>query len=161
MGAEFKEYFKKIHWEIYPISEEELKQFATANKINKNQLFHSKETGLVRNACLARDCPYFLKPVGRLSHHMDVWESELPLAFHKTVRLNRHKSVDEIFELFSHGSEQKVLKHQEAIPKKNFEYYFDKEKKMDGYDEEKYGRKVSEVQSYIQKLKEAYIKILG
>lgn len=160
-GKEFREYFKKIHYEIYPISQQALKDHAKATKTNFNQYLYGTETNMVRNACLAKNCPFYLKPQGRLNHHMDIWDCELPLAFHKTVRTNRSKNVEQIFEMFSHGVEQKnVSANQGAVPKKNFEYYFESDKKMDGYDEEKYGRKVNEVFDYIQKLKEAYQKIL-
>ena len=69
--AEFRDWFREIHKEIIPMSEAELKDICKAKKIGFNTLY-SHNLCMVVNACMAKDCPFFLEVKGRLSHHMDI-----------------------------------------------------------------------------------------
>lgn len=141
LTKEFQEWFKKIHFEIMPISKAELKKYCEDNKIPLNTYTHLPDSYLLKNACLAKDCPHYMKVNNRLHHHMDVWNQGLPPAFHRTVKANYKKDTKEIYQLFMSGA---CIKKN----KQNFEYKV-----------EKYERSEAEVLAYIEKLKEAYSKM--
>jgi len=141
LSKEFVEWFRKIHWEILPISKTEFNKICSENKLNKAQMQHNEETYLVRKGCLAPQCPHYMVYNDRLHHHMAVWDHGLPWAFHKTVKAFYKLSPEEIYEKFTHGE---CAKH-----KAEFEYT-----------DAKYKRTKEEVINYITKLKTTYENIL-
>lgn len=141
MTKEFAEWFKKIHWEIMPISKTEFEKICSEKNIPKGKLALAPETYLVKNACLAPTCPHYMVYNERLHHHMDIWYHGLPLAFHKTVKAYYKLSPEEIYQKFTDGQ---CTKHKDQ---------FD-------YKPEKYARTKEEVMDYIKKLKEIYEKVV-
>jgi len=141
MSQEFKEWFKKIHWEILPISKAEFNKICQDNKLNPAKMDHSDETYLVKHGCLAPQCPHYMVHNDRLHHHMDVWDHGLPWAFHKTVKAFYKLSPEEIYNKFTDGT---CARHKAE---------FD-------YTKEKYQRSKEEVLAYISKLKTVYEQIL-
>ena len=141
MSKEFKEWFKKIHWEIFPISKAEFDKICQDNKLDKGKMVHSEETYLVKKGCLAPQCPHYMAYNDRLHHHMDVWDHGLPWAFHKTVKAFYKLSPEEIYSKFTDGT---LARHKAE---------FD-------YTKEKYQRTKEEVLDYIVKLQKVYAEIL-
>jgi len=135
---EFREWFKQIHFEIIPISSHELLEHCQKNKINKDSYHHLDSNGLIRNACLARGCPHFLKLNNHLGHHMDIWENDIPPAFHATVKTFANLPDEEIYDKFIHG---KVIHGHGTL----FEY-----------EAGKFGRTKEQVIDYIKKVKTAF-----
>ena len=83
---------------------------------------------------MAPQCQFFLQPSERIGHHLSVIRAMIPRQFHTYVRNNVNKSPQEIFDGLFKDSQ---------------------------YDEKKFGRTKEEALSYIQKVKESYLKIFA
>ena len=85
---EFTKCFKENHMFILPISWQTLTNHAQTNKIDIHTFHYMPAQNLVKNACLSKGCPYYLKPLPCLLKHLSTWCEKLPDAFHKTVKLH-------------------------------------------------------------------------
>ncbi len=61
--------FSEQHINILPLSRAEIRLYCLERGIDPTQL-HRSRSGLLRNACASRDCPYFMKPTAQLSEHL-------------------------------------------------------------------------------------------
>lgn len=95
---------------------------------------YNKITYTSSYTCLAPKCSFYGKYVKRMDHHMDVMGT-YPKGFHAFIQKNKDKSVDEIMKLF-------IKKYQ-----------------LNEKDEILMGIKREDVIKYVEKLKQAYIKI--
>lgn len=137
----FEEYFKNTHYMVYPLSQSEIKSFATSLNLSNSNIRLNKESHLPINCCAAPSCPFFLKVTNkRISHHMKIWGDQIPSGFHALVKENRKKSTESIFYtvLYSCGIDSNVTENKLI-----------------------FGRPKKEVLEYISKLQAAYDKILS
>lgn len=157
LTVEFREWFRGIHKEIIPISKDQLREYCRVAKVNMNTLTYSDKLGMVVNACMAKDCPFFLKVKGRLSHHMDIWDDQMPQGFHKVIRENREKSVDEIYQIFASNVIPRGLACEDfQFSQKNKDFYFPPQTELNGYDEDQFKLTRNQVMEYITKVRDAY-----
>jgi len=77
------------------VSEETFESVYTLNPDNK----------LLSNACMAKDCPYYLHPRNDLSTHIERMKAhpEFIHSFHRTIWMDRNKPVGKIIEDISSG----------------------------------------------------------
>jgi hypothetical protein len=134
MTAEFQDWFKKIHYEILPMSKKDFSVYCKSNNLNESDYKYLNDNGLIGNCCIAPQCPFFLKKRDRLHHHMAVWESNMPARFHTIVKTNHQLEPVEIL--------KKVFGNDVTSPDKKSVF----------------GRSPDEILQYIYKLKEAYSK---
>jgi len=93
--------FKTVHWNIKPLSWEEIKAHCEANHKDISKLNFNPERKIVLNACMAPECPHFLKyNPKRLRNHLGGWQTELPKGFHLYVYEHKDKSEEEIYDEF-------------------------------------------------------------
>lgn len=140
LEPEFEAYFKDIHREIIPISEKDLKEHCSKTKTAYDKYQWLANSDLLRNACLAPKCPFYLQLNNHLGHHLAIWEKGLPIAFHKTVKKFAKMDAEEIYQHFAHGD----------CLKKNSTFAFTPE----AYDTTK-----EATIAYIKKLQEVYLHI--
>lgn len=133
----YLKFFEKVHAEIVPIPMDEIHKFTTENKIKEKILIN--DSLLSSNACLAKDCKFFLKPVKRISHHFQPCFGKSPRGFHANVKANYFRSKEDIYEILA-------------------KVYLSTEKNEWS---ESYGKSKEMTMQYIVKLKKAYEKILG
>lgn len=141
LQKEFTLFFRDIHRQILPMHPESLKKYCAEKGISFDNYKVHDASLLLRNACLAPKCKHFLIPKEHLGHHMDVWEKNLPRAFHSTVRAYYKESAEVIYEHFAKGEKTKD-------PNFNFS--------PEDYETTKEG-----VLDYINNLKVVYTAILG
>lgn len=132
------EYFEKIHREVVPVGIQTIQDWLEKHQI-KDKVLINDHSLLPRNACLATECRYYLKPVKYISHHFYISKSKFPKTFHATIRQNYSKNADEVY-----GIIQKIEGHS------NERLW-----------SEIYGRSKQETLVYIDKVRKAYKIILG
>lgn len=95
-------HFKQLHWNIKPIEMGELQEICGQKNIDINELDYENDSKMVRNACMARECPHFLLPKTKtkLRNHMGGWQGKCPRAFHLYVSENSGKSDEDIYNGF-------------------------------------------------------------
>lgn len=103
LEPEFEHYFRELHWEILPISETDLKKHCEKTGTSYQKYQWLAGSGLLRNACLAPKCPFYLKINDHLGHHLAIWDKKLPVGFHRTVKKYIHLSNEEIYQKFANG----------------------------------------------------------
>ena len=95
--------FKKHHWNILPQKKEELEKECAAKQIDFNSLGFNAESGLCKNACMSKSCPWYLfvrKKDRSLRSHLGGWQGFMPRGFHAYVRGHPSIPADQIFEDF-------------------------------------------------------------
>lgn len=139
LEKEFQQYFKEVHSCILPISAHELREYCKNNNKNFREYQFMRDSNLLRNACMAPKCRFYLVPDPHLSHHLAIWGKFLPFAFHKTVDDYCDKSEEEILQRFKEGQ---CTKDHKFV-----------------FRPEDYDTTIEETLHYISVLKEAYKKI--
>jgi len=117
---DFIEQFKRSHERILPLSRSKVAELCKERSIDFNCLRFSEESGLVCNACMAPTCPFFLKPLVKLSRHLGTWSGNLPAAFHSTVMAHRAKHPAFIFAKFVSGSKMRRNKPSKDLEMTEF-----------------------------------------
>lgn len=95
--------FKKLHWNTLPLKKAEIEKECKDRNIDIKTLGYDETTGLCKNACVSKSCPWFLyvrNKARSLRSHLGGWQSFLPAGFHLYVRGNPSKTADEIYEEF-------------------------------------------------------------
>lgn len=82
----FALYFQKIHAHILPLSPQDVVEACKQRGVEPKKLMYDNERHLVRNACMAPDCPFFLEPSTTLGKHLGTWQGKCPRAFHKLLK---------------------------------------------------------------------------
>ena len=93
----FAQWFRSIHNKILPISPAKLKEINSTKNLN---LTLCQETMLVKNACMAPKCSFYLQSRNKFHHHMDIWGTKLPKNFHRTVCANFQEPEDDVYRIF-------------------------------------------------------------
>ena len=139
LEPEFEAWFGDVHSEILPISEKALAKHCKDSKKDYKKYLWLKSSNLLRNACLAPKCPFYLQINDQLGHHLSIWEAALPPAFHKTVLENLKLDVEQIYEKFCSG----VYSRSKKFKFNPDDYNTTKEDTLD----------------YIRRVREAYLQI--
>lgn len=122
----FVDWFQTVHQFVVPIPRATLKQICAERGRDLVGLCHDEHTGLISNACLAPECPYYLDPCPNFGKHLQVWGPRLPVGFHKLVRTNCHLLPDDLFQKFTagkyHGGHKLKLKDLKVTKEKVLKY---------------------------------------
>ncbi|KRX05847.1 hypothetical protein PPERSA_03784 [Pseudocohnilembus persalinus] len=102
--------FQQNHWGIRPIKQEEVKQICKEKGIEYGQLKFTI-SGLLENACCARNCSFFLQPREDLDKHLAGWQGKIPKGFHRFVNSRLEMSSKQLMK-------QAKLKWGKAFPNK-------------------------------------------
>lgn len=90
--------FRKIHWNVKPMSWEDIVEECKIRNIDSSKLIYDPKKKMCSNACMARDCPFFLVPSSKkMRNHMGGWQGMLPKGFHLFIANNGHKTEDQLF----------------------------------------------------------------
>lgn len=92
--------FKRLHWNVIPLTKEEVQKTCEAKKIDFNTLEFDAASGLCKKACCAKTCPWFLfvrKKDRSLRSHLGGWQGFIPPSFHSYIKANPTKTSAEIF----------------------------------------------------------------
>lgn len=144
LNQEFVEHFRKVHNQIIPISQAEIKEHCSQKKIDSKSIKINSNSLLPDRVCCAPECGSYLKPTSkRLNHHMAIWGNKLPSGFHALVRANHSKTKEEIYDIFLKAHPSNTTDENGNPVKPDF------------------GRTDAEILDYIEKLKTAYAKILA
>lgn len=95
--------FKKLHWNTLPIKKAELEKECADRKIDIKTLGYDESTGLCKNCCVSRTCPWFLFVRSKdrsLRSHLGGWQSFLPRGFHAYIKSHASATGEQIFEDF-------------------------------------------------------------
>lgn len=110
-----KEEFLKTHRKVEPISYEELKKECEARNIDISKLDYNPATGLCKNCCMCKTCPWYLivrKEPRSLRSHLGNWGTSLMKGFHLYISNNKSKSAEEIYKEFITKEQWKVSANQ-------------------------------------------------
>lgn len=100
IAATYYKEFKRLHWNTLPMTKDEIQNECKAKNIDFNTLGYDASSGLCKNACVSKTCPWFLyvrSKARSLRNHLGGWQNFLPIGFHTYVHANLAKSVDEIY----------------------------------------------------------------
>jgi hypothetical protein len=103
MSQVYYKQFKKLHWNVLPMKKEEVETACKQKNIDFNTLGYCEQTGLCKNACMSKECPWFLfvrKKERSLRSHLGGWQSFLPRGFHAYVKANPTSTAEAIFDQF-------------------------------------------------------------
>ena len=113
MKEEFVYYFRKIHKHVLPLPDNKIRE---ANQKNSSNLQVNADTGLIKKACMAKGCPFFLQEKKNFHHHLDIWGYRLPSMFHRVVLKNKAKDSETIYNelVNAHGFKPENYKSNKA-----------------------------------------------
>ena len=118
ISEKYSEYMSEVHADLaLPTSNDFIKEYCDENK-NLNIKFEdykmNQVSNLLTNACLNRNCPFFMVPNNSLSQHLISSKKVVP-AFNKTIKMfcKSEKSEQEILEMVLRGD---CLEKNMAIP---------------------------------------------
>lgn len=143
LEKEFREFFKQVHNEVIPLPKDQVEAYCKSHGINFKSIKWCANSHLPIRTCAAPKCHFYMREMSRLDNHLNIWGVKLPKGFHMLVRENRSKSVKEIYEIFEKS------------------HYTVQDGKTVPFDPAKFDKTPEEVLQYIEKLKDAYIKIDG
>jgi hypothetical protein len=100
------ESFAHEHQVVLPMSKEAILTEAIGLGINVSEssfdsvYTFNPDNKLLANACMAKDCPYYLCPRNDFSAHIERMKSNPDFihSFHRTVWVNKNKSINKIIE---------------------------------------------------------------
>lgn len=143
LEKDFREFFKQVHNEVIPLPKDQVEAYCKSHGINFKSIKWCEDSHLPIRTCAAPKCHFYMREMSRLDSHLNVWGVKLPKGFHMMVRENRKKSVKEIYEIFEKS------------------HYTVQEGKTVPFDPAKFDKTPEEVLQYIDKLRDAYVKIDG
>lgn len=135
---EFTEYFRKQHSQIIPQKKEKMQQFCAKKGIDFSTIEFNKDTFLPIGVCGSTSCYFYLHKYPRLDTHLKTWDCQLPKGFHKMVKDNCQKNVEEIYEVIYQYSGEKTGKE------------------LINLGDNQMGKTKEEILKYIKNLKEVY-----
>ena len=120
-----------------PISEEEFSKMELGEN-SKIKPEYDQDQNICKNICMSKLCKShtIVNTRRRISHHLAIYEN-YPTGFHLLVKVNREKSVDEIFKMFC------------------------EENKLEEDCKEYFNYTLNEVKEYIKLVKHKYVEILS
>jgi hypothetical protein len=105
------ETFAQEHQTVLPMSKQDI--VSEANRLGIqvcNETFDSvyqfnSDNKLLSNACMAKDCPYYLKPRADFSSHIERMKANPNFihSYHRTIYADKNKSVNKIIENLANG----------------------------------------------------------
>lgn len=108
ISGKYSEYLSGVHVDLaIPVSNDFIKQYCDDNKalnIKFEDYKMNQVSNLLINACLNRNCPFFMVPNNSLAQHLISSKTVAP-AFNKTIKIfcNSEKSEKEILEIVLRG----------------------------------------------------------
>lgn len=103
LSAVYYKEFKKLHWNVLPMKKEELEKDCAAKGIDFAALGYSQDSGLCKNACMSKTCPWYLFIRNKdrsLRSHLGGWQAFLPRGFHSYVKTHPQVTSEQIYEDF-------------------------------------------------------------
>lgn len=103
LAATYYKEFKNLHWNTLPLTQAEVETECKAKNIDIKTLGYNPATGLCKNACVSKSCPWFLYVRNKdrsLRNHLGGWQSFLPIGFHHYVRDHPTQTATEIYNDF-------------------------------------------------------------
>eukprot|EP01103_Thecamoeba_quadrilineata_P007657 TRINITY_DN17503_c0_g1_i1.p1 TRINITY_DN17503_c0_g1~~TRINITY_DN17503_c0_g1_i1.p1 ORF type:complete len:991 (+),score=218.00 TRINITY_DN17503_c0_g1_i1:42-3014(+) len=113
----FTKYFQNNHSTVMPLSALTILDYCQKKKIDPHNLEYDTTSNMVRNACMAINCPYFLNPTKNLNKHLHTWQEKCPRAFHKLVRNNQTIPNEDLVKMLESGSAQINPKIEQPLEK--------------------------------------------
>ena len=107
--------FREDHDLVVPLSEVDIIKKCKERSIDPSTLLYDDSINMVRNACMAPNCPFFLVATPNLSKHLDTWQRKCPRAFHKTVKKHLSSSSKAILDKLLLGDAQRFPKLRQDL----------------------------------------------
>lgn len=73
------------HFFVQPMTDEDLKNYCTEKGLHVSIYEFNAVSNLLKNACMAPECPFYMKQSNSLAQHLESYISKCP-AFHKTTK---------------------------------------------------------------------------
>lgn len=106
LKQQFISKFQSDHVQILPLSAGKIIEFCKVKNISPKSLEYDASSNMVRNACMASSCPFFLNPDIDISKHLGTWQDKCPRAFHKLIKTNSHASPSVLLQKMEQGEGQ-------------------------------------------------------
>lgn len=105
--VQYYQEFQKIHMNVKPMAWEEIVALCEQKGIDHSKLVYDKSSMMLLNACMAPDCPHFLKPNSKpLRDHLGGWQDKMPYGFH--LFISNHLSLEDGEILKQFKAERKI-----------------------------------------------------
>lgn len=89
--------FLQQHWSIKPLRLEEIKEKCKEKNINFSEYQFNPSSKLCTNACLSKECPFFLE-ICDLRKHLGGWKNKIPRGFHNQIQQQHKLGLNELYE---------------------------------------------------------------